>query len=206
MSALYPTAIIAGYRSETVAIRGVRLHYWVGGDLLGRPVLLWHGFLSTGYAWHKVAPALAEAGLAVLIPDMRGFGDSDKPAGTDGYDNRALAEEFRSLVREIGFGDGKPLILAGHDMGAPPALLWAADHPDQVAGLLYIEGPVMLSEVLRGSLPTRRRPWLKGLCGGGFCRLRRASPSGSSSATNAHSLPGFMRVRPRIPPRSRRHP
>src|SRR6202042_3568234 len=67
---------------------------------------------------------------------------------TGGYDARALAEEFRALVREIGFGRGKPIILVGHDMGAPPALLWAADHPEEVMGLLYIEGPVMLSTVL----------------------------------------------------------
>jgi pimeloyl-ACP methyl ester carboxylesterase len=91
-------------------------------------VLLWHGFLSTSYEWHQVAPALAQAGLAVLIPDMRGFGDSDKPAGDAGYDNRALAEEFRALVHEIGFGGTRSLVLAAHDMGAPPALIWAADH------------------------------------------------------------------------------
>ena len=65
-----------------------------------------------------------------------------------GYDARALAEEFRALVRQIGFGGGKPLVLAAHDMGAPPALLWAADHPEEVAGLLYVEAPVMLSAVL----------------------------------------------------------
>ncbi len=140
---------IPGFSSETVAIDGVRLHYWLGGDPDGQPVLLWHGFLSTGYAWRKVAPALATAGLAVLIPDMRGFGDSDKPAGDDGYDNRALAEEARALVKQIGFGDGRKLILAAHDMGAPPALIWAADHPEELAGLLYVEGPVMLADVLQ---------------------------------------------------------
>ena len=91
---------------------------------------------------------LAEAGYAVLAPDMRGYGDSDKPQGTAGYDARALAEEFHVLVRRIGFGEGKPIILAAHDMGAPPALLWAAAHPEEIAGLLYIEAPVMLSAVL----------------------------------------------------------
>ena len=149
MSIVQSGGSIEGFRSETVDVDGVRLHYWIGGDPDAQPVLLWHGFLSTGYAWHKVAPALVEAGLAVLIPDMRGFGDSDKPAGDKGYDNRALAEEFRALVRTIGFGGDRKLILAGHDMGAPPALIWAADHPDEVAGLLYIEGPVMLSDVLQ---------------------------------------------------------
>lgn len=119
---------IAGFTSETVDVGRVRLHYLVGGDPNGKPVLLWHGFLGTGHAWRKVMPVLAEAGHAVLVPDMRGYGDSDKPAGTEGYDARALAEEFRALARQIGFGGDKPLILAAHDMGGPPALLWAADH------------------------------------------------------------------------------
>ncbi|MGD0362579.1 MAG: alpha/beta hydrolase [Bryobacteraceae bacterium] len=139
---------IPGFTSNMANVNGVRLHYLLGGNPDGPPVLLWHGFLSTSYAWRKVMPALATAGLAVLVPDMRGYGDSDKPDGTDGYDARALAEELRALVRKIGFGAGRPLALVAHDMGAPPALLWAADHPEEVAGLLYIEVPVMLSEVL----------------------------------------------------------
>ena len=138
-----------GFTSDTASLGGVRLHYLLGGNPSGPPVLLWHGFLSTSQEWRKVMPALAEAGYAVLVPDMRGFGDSDKPEGTTGYDARALAEEFRTLVHKLGFGGGKPIILAAHDMGAPPALLWAADHPQEIAGLLYIEGPVMLSAVLQ---------------------------------------------------------
>jgi pimeloyl-ACP methyl ester carboxylesterase len=130
-------------------VAGVRLHYWIGGAPDGLPVILWHGFLSTGYAWRDVAPALVKAGHSVLIPDMRGFGDSDKPAGIDGYDARALAEECRALARAIGFGRGKKLIHAAHDMGALPALIWSADHSDEVSGLLYIEAPVMLGPVLR---------------------------------------------------------
>lgn len=142
-------APIAGLRSETVTVAGTRLHYWVGGDPDGQPVILWHGFLSTGYAWHAVAPILAQHGLAVLVPDMRGYGDSDKPDGVDGYDARALANECRALVAAIDFGGGRPLIFAAHDMGALPALIWAADRPEEIAGLLYIEAPVMLGDVLR---------------------------------------------------------
>jgi pimeloyl-ACP methyl ester carboxylesterase len=142
------TAPIDGFTSDTASLGGVRLHYLLGGNPSGPPVLLWHGFLSTSQEWRKVMPALAEAGYAVLVPDMRGYGDSDKPEGTTGYDARALAEEFRTLVHKLGFGGGRPIILAAHDMGAPPALLWAADHPEEIAGLLYIEAPVMLSGVL----------------------------------------------------------
>lgn len=155
-------AKIEGLRSETVTVDDVRLHYWIGGPDDGRPVLLWHGFLSTGYAWRDVAPELVKAGMAVLVPDMRGFGDSDKPDGAKGYDARALAEEFRSLVAAIGFGRGQPLILAAHDMGAPPALIWAADHPDEIAALLYIEAPVMLSDVLGTVIAYNRQAMAQG--------------------------------------------
>ena len=148
MDDMRPMVTIPGFTSETATVGGVRLSYRVGGDPEGPPVLLWHGFLGTSYAWHKVMPELAGAGLSVLAPDMRGYGDSEKPAGTEGYDARALAKEFRALVRQIGFGGGRPLTLVAHDMGAPPALIWAADHPEEIAALLYIEAPVMLSGVL----------------------------------------------------------
>jgi pimeloyl-ACP methyl ester carboxylesterase len=140
---------ITGFRSETTTVASVRLHYWIGGAHDGQPVILWHGFLSTGYAWREVATILADAGMAVLVPDMRGYGDSDKPDGVEGYDARALSEEMRSLVAATGFGGRRPIILAAHDMGALPALIWAADYPDEVAGLLYIEAPVMLGDVMR---------------------------------------------------------
>jgi pimeloyl-ACP methyl ester carboxylesterase len=149
-----PSSITAvqGFVSDFAEVNGVRLHYLVGGNPDGPPVLLWHGFLGTGRVWRKVMAALANAGLAVLVPDMRGYGDSDKPEGSAGYDARALADEFRGLAHTIGFGGGRPLVLVGFDMGAPPALLWAADHPDEVAGLVYIEESVMLLEVLSGIL------------------------------------------------------
>ena len=152
MNAASSPVSIPGFTRATVSVNGVRLHYWLGGNPSGPPVLLWHGFLSTSLGWRYVMPRLAQAGYAVLVPDMRGYGDSYKPRGTTGYDGRALAEEFRALVRQIGFGGGQPLLLAAHDMGAPPALLWAADHPEEIAGLLYLEAPVMLSTLLQRTI------------------------------------------------------
>jgi pimeloyl-ACP methyl ester carboxylesterase len=140
--------IVEGFEDRTERVGDIDLHYWVGGSPSGTPVLLWHGFLGTGYAWRKVMPLLARAGLAVLVPDMRGYGDSDKPLGTDGYDGRSLAEDFRGLVRQIGFGSGRPLVIVAHDMGAPAALLWAADHPEEVSDLVYLEEPVLRLEFL----------------------------------------------------------
>ena len=150
------------FRSETATVNGTRIHYWLGGNPLGQPMLLWHGFLGTAYSWYKMMPLLAQAGYAVLAPDMRGYGDSDKPSGTAGYDARALAEEFRALVRQIEFGFGKKLLLAAHDMGAHPALLWAADHPEDIAGLAYTEVPTMLEEFLSKTIVYTREAMQKG--------------------------------------------
>jgi len=97
---------IAGFRSDSASVNAVSLHYWIGGNPNGPPVLLWHGFLGTAYSWHRLMPLLADSGFRILVPDMRGYGDSDKPAGDVGYDGAALAEEFRSLVEQIGFGAG----------------------------------------------------------------------------------------------------
>lgn len=162
MSAAAAGAPIEGFEPGDVELDGVRIHYRLGGDPAGPPVLLWHGFLGTGHVWRRVAPVLAAAGMAVLVPDMRGYGDSDKPEGTDGYDARALAEEFRALVAELGFGKGSPLIIAAHDMGAPPALIWAADHPAEVAALLYIEEPVVLEETISRILAWENVPRMNG--------------------------------------------
>jgi pimeloyl-ACP methyl ester carboxylesterase len=148
MTDLQKKANLNGLQSCTAKVGDISIHYWRGGDPEGRPVLLWHGFLSTSYAWREVVPLLISDGYSILVPDMRGFGDTDKPAGEDGYDGRALANEFRALVQQTKFANGKPLIIAAHDMGAPPALLWAADYPDEIEALLYIEAPVMLSEIL----------------------------------------------------------
>jgi pimeloyl-ACP methyl ester carboxylesterase len=139
---------IEGLTSAFADVGGERVHYRIGGDPAGRPVLLWHGFLGTSYVWRHVAPRLVEAGWSVLAPDMRGYGDSAKPPGVEGYDGRALAEGMRRLVAQIGFGAGRPLTIVAHDMGAPPALLWAAGHPAEVERLFYLEEPVVLQRVI----------------------------------------------------------
>jgi pimeloyl-ACP methyl ester carboxylesterase len=143
-----PVPQIEGFVSRYADVDGTRLHYWIGGASDGPPVLLWHGFLGSGYSWRKVMTPLAQAGCAVLVPDMRGYGDSDKPAGTTGYDGLALAEELRALRAQIGFATGRQLTLIGFDMGAPAALLWAAEHPEEIAHLVYIDEPVLLRDIL----------------------------------------------------------
>ena len=107
------------------------------------PVVLWHGFLSTSYAWHDVAPALAEAASSAR-PRHAWLRRQREACGQRGLRCPSLAEECRALVAAIGFGAASPVVHAAHDMGALPALIWTADHAEEVAGLLYIEAPVML--------------------------------------------------------------
>ena len=145
----YPP-LIDGFDSRVAEVDGVRLHYWIGRrsrGTAGGPVARL-SFDRLCLAARR-PPRLRTPDWPFLVPDMRGFGDSDKPPGVTGYDARALAEEARALVAKLGFGRGGPVVHAAHDMGALPALLWAADRPEEVKALLYIEAPVMLGEVLR---------------------------------------------------------
>ena len=106
-----------------------------------------------------------------------------------------MSEEFRALVRQIGFGGGKPLLLVGHDIGTPPALLWAADHPEEVSGLLYVKAPVMLSAVLTRIIAYTPEAMKEGSMWWWILPLRQASPSDSSSAVNESFSLGFTTKR-----------
>ena len=122
-------------------VNGIRIRYRISGS--GEPVLLWHGFLGTSDVWRKVTLQLART-HQVIAPDMRGYGDSDKPE--QGYDARTLAADFRALVKHLELG---PVHLVAHDMGAPPALIWAGEHPEEVRTLTYLDEPVITSECLQ---------------------------------------------------------
>lgn len=117
-------------------VNGIRLHVRLAGE--GQAILLMHGWLGTSYSWRHVAPRLVEAGYQVICPDMRGNGDSDKPM--TGYDGLSLVEDMRQMLPQLGVA-GK-VHVAGWDMGALPAYLFAATYPDEVASLTYIDEPL----------------------------------------------------------------
>ena len=112
-------------------VNGVRLHYARAGS--GEPLLLLHGFPMTSHCWRKVMPALAER-YTVIAPDLRGCGDSDRPAG--GYDKRTIAEDIHGLVRLLGLG---PVSVVGHDVGMMVAYAYASRHPAEVRRLVLME-------------------------------------------------------------------
>jgi pimeloyl-ACP methyl ester carboxylesterase len=99
----------------------------------GDPVLLLHGVPKTSYHWRHVIPLLTPH-YRVVVPDMRGLGDSQHTP--DGYDMRNVGEDFAQLMSELGHDRFR---LVGEDWGAAAAYQLAAAHPDRVQQLVYQE-------------------------------------------------------------------
>ena len=127
---------------------GIRLNVAIGGQ--GDPIVLLHGFPQTHLMWRHVARALAERYL-VVVPDLRGYGDSDKPEETsaDTYSKRTMAHDVVAVVREIGYDR---FGLVGHDRGALVGVRAALDHPDTIThlGILDVLPTMDTWDVLHG--------------------------------------------------------
>ena len=103
-----------------------------------RPLLLLHGFPQTHAMWHKVAPILA-GHFALVLPDLRGYGDSGKPrsdAAHAPYCKRAMAADNVALMRGFGF---ERFAVCGHDRGGRVAHRMALDHPMAVERLMLLD-------------------------------------------------------------------
>lgn len=116
---------------HTLTANGIRQHYLDAGQ--GAPVVLLHGFPETNFAWRYQIPALAEH-YRVIAPDLRGYGETDKPAG--GYDKRNMARDLRELLRALGI---EKIALVGHDRGARVATRFAKDYPEMVDRLVVMD-------------------------------------------------------------------
>jgi pimeloyl-ACP methyl ester carboxylesterase len=98
----------------------------------GRPVLLLHGFPDS-YVWRHQVPVLVESGMRVIAPDLRGFGESDKPEAVEEY---AVS---RSVTDMLALRDGLGIErthVVGHDWGAGVAWVLAALAPARVERLV----------------------------------------------------------------------
>ena len=84
-------------RRHTIPVNGIRMHVAEAGE--GAPVVLLHGYPETWQAWRKQWPDLARD-YHVIMPDLRGYGDTDKP--DVGYDKRTMAEDIRQVAAHLG--------------------------------------------------------------------------------------------------------
>ena len=122
-----------------VATNGITLSVRVAGS--GPAVVLAHGFPEIGYSWRHQVPALVAAGYRVIVPDMRGYGKSDRPQEVDSYSAANVGKDLIGVLDSLG---EQQAVFVGHDWGA--GIVWplALSHPDRVqaiAGLSVPFGP-----------------------------------------------------------------
>jgi haloacetate dehalogenase len=121
--------LIDGFRAHRLPGDGVTIDALVGGS--GPPLLLLHGYPQTRMMWRQVSPLLAER-FTLVIPDLRGYGRSDKPhddAAHETYAKRTMARDGVAIMKALGF---ERFAVAGHDRGGRVSYRIAMDHPDVV--------------------------------------------------------------------------
>lgn len=111
----------------------ITIAYDISGS--GPAVLLLHGFPQTRAMWHAIGPALAEQ-FTVVTADLRGYGDSGKPALSEDMSFRAMARDQVALMRHLGF---EQFHLVGHDRGGRTAHRLALDHAEAVKSLTLMD-------------------------------------------------------------------
>ena len=129
-----------GFQPLTIQRDGVTLFARQGGPSASDrpPLLLLHGHPQTMAMWHGVAPELARTRRVVLM-DLRGYGDSDRPAAGEGsaaYAKREMALDALALMRSLGH---ERFDLLAHDRGARVAHRLALDHPHAVGRLMLLD-------------------------------------------------------------------
>lgn len=122
---------LPGFRDGYATVNGVRLHYVAGGS--GAPLVLLPGWPRTWWEFHKIMPALARTHRVIAV-DLRGMGDSAKPAG--GYDKKTMAADIAALIAKLGHDRADVL---GSDIGSMVAFSLAANHPERVRKLVMID-------------------------------------------------------------------
>ena len=128
--------MLNNFTREQRDVNGVRINFRHGGK--GPPLLLLHGYPQTHVIWHKVADALAER-FTLVMPDLRGYGDSSKPKGDadhGNYSKRAMAQDMAEVMQKLGHDR---FHLVGHDRGGRVAHRLAKDHGDCVQTLTVLD-------------------------------------------------------------------
>ncbi|MGH8474382.1 MAG: alpha/beta hydrolase [Methylococcales bacterium] len=120
-----------GFREQFAEVNGVRLHYLIGGN--GSPVVLLHGYAQTSHMWIPILPLLAK-NHTVIVPDLRGAGDSSKPES--GYDKKNMAVDVHELVTKLG---QERVSIVGHDIGLMVAYAYAAQFPQATERLVLMD-------------------------------------------------------------------
>jgi len=121
-----------------VTTNGIRMHYAEAGS--GPRVLMCHGFPESWYSWRHQLRALPDAGLHVIAPDMRGYGQTDRPREVEAYDIFQLTGDLVGLVNALG---AEPVVIVGHDWGAWITQAAALLRPDLFRAVALLSVPFL---------------------------------------------------------------
>ena len=151
--------LFPGFRNHQIRTSGAELRVLTAGS--GRPLLLIHGHPETHVTWHKVAPALVAAGYSVVMPDLRGYGDSSKPdysPGSANYSFRAMGDDLVEVMAQLGH---RTFMAAGHDRGGRVLHRMCLDHPDAIekAAVLDIAPTLTMYDDTNKEFATRYVWW-----------------------------------------------
>ena len=119
-----------------IETNGIRMHIAECGS--GPLVVLCHGFPESWYSWRHQLAALSAAGYHAVAPDMRGYGQTDRPEQIDQYTLLHLAGDMVGLLDALGAADA---VIVGHDWGAPVAWISALLRPDRFRGVVGLSVP-----------------------------------------------------------------
>lgn len=133
--AMYLREALLGIENRTVMVEGHKMHYEVAGPENGPVVVLVHGLGGRAEDWHKLVPYLVEAGFRVYMPDLFGYGRSEKPADFS-YSVRDEAGAVVGLMDALGL---KRVDLGGWSMGGWIVQIVADTHPERVSRLLLFD-------------------------------------------------------------------
>ena len=125
-----------GPTHRTVRTNGIQMHVAEQGE--GPLVVLCHGFPELWHSWrHQISP-LAEAGYRVVVPDQRGYGETDRPGPIEAYDILQLTGDLVGLLDALGADDA---VFVGHDWGAVVAWNLALLAPSRVRAVAGLSVP-----------------------------------------------------------------
>lgn len=118
---------------ENVTIRGIKSD---NADSSLPPLLLLHGFPQSRHIWHRVAPHLVTK-YTVIIPDLRGYGESSKPRSVSAYAKSAMARDCIAVMDSLGFTSS--FFVCAHDRGARVTHKLCVDYPDRVRKAILLD-------------------------------------------------------------------
>jgi pimeloyl-ACP methyl ester carboxylesterase len=127
---------VAGVTFRFIHSNGIKLRIAEAGT--GPLVLMAHGWPESWYSWRHQITMLAAAGYHVVAPDMRGYGESDKPVDVDDYDITHVAADLVGILDALG---EETAILVGHDWGAIVAWSTVLLHPSRFTALIAMSVP-----------------------------------------------------------------